>query len=201
MALRWNETKNVYSFAHPDGKRPSKGPLFGGARLTIEPGSDFPIGVKHRHIGIRMNRQPNGTTLVAVDIDVKNGSTFNALTQNRCWSTATAIAITPSGGIRFLLLSMARSTCGSNIRHRGLFLLRPGLLVDLRRGGCVAETGPRSGRRARTARNTSTWPQTARQPLSGPGDPSGPLQPPRSACWQRRRPGFRSSDPVSATTN
>ena len=58
-----------------------------------------------------MNRQPNGTTLVAVDIDVKNGSTFNALTQNRCWPTATASAITPSGGIRFLLLSMARSTC------------------------------------------------------------------------------------------
>jgi hypothetical protein len=50
-----------------------------------------------------MNRQPNGTTLVAVDIDVKNGSTFNALTQNRCWSTATAIAITPSGGTHFLL--------------------------------------------------------------------------------------------------
>jgi len=37
--------KEEYSFAHQDGKRPRKGPLFGGARLTIEPGSDFPIGV------------------------------------------------------------------------------------------------------------------------------------------------------------
>ncbi len=43
------------------------------------------------------------------------------------------------------------------------------LLVDLRRGRCVP--GHRSGRRARTARNTSTWPQTARQPLSGPRRP------------------------------
>src|SRR5271165_2485404 len=50
-----------------------------------------------------MNRQPNGTTLVAVDIDVRNGSTFNALTQNRCWSTATASTITLSGGTHFLL--------------------------------------------------------------------------------------------------
>src|SRR5271165_6112735 len=50
MGLRWNETKKKeeYSFAHQDGKRPRKGPLFGGARLTIEPGSDFPIGVKHQ---------------------------------------------------------------------------------------------------------------------------------------------------------
>ncbi len=37
--------KEEYSFAHQDGKRSRKGPLFGGARLTIEPGSDFPIGV------------------------------------------------------------------------------------------------------------------------------------------------------------
>ncbi|MGZ5994688.1 MAG: hypothetical protein ACXWN0_03190 [Isosphaeraceae bacterium] len=37
--------KEEHSFAHQDGKRPRKGPLFGGARLTIEPGSDFPIGV------------------------------------------------------------------------------------------------------------------------------------------------------------
>jgi len=36
-------------------------------------------------------------------------------------------------------------------------------------GGCVP--GHRSGWRARTARNTSTWPQTARQPLSGPRRP------------------------------
>jgi bifunctional DNA primase/polymerase-like protein len=50
-----------------------------------------------------MNQQPNGITLVAVDIDVKNGGTFNALTQNRCWSTATASAIIPSGGTHFLL--------------------------------------------------------------------------------------------------
>ena len=63
---------------------------------------------------------------ITLMVSLKNGSTFNALTQNRCWSTATAIAITPSGGIRFLLLSMARSTCGSNTRHRGLLLLRPG---------------------------------------------------------------------------
>ena len=45
MALRWNETKKNTVLSHQDGKRPRKGPLFGGARLTIEPGSDFPIGV------------------------------------------------------------------------------------------------------------------------------------------------------------
>ena len=45
MALRWNETKKIYSFAHQDGKRPRKGPLFGGARLTIETGSLFTIGI------------------------------------------------------------------------------------------------------------------------------------------------------------
>jgi hypothetical protein len=37
--------KEEDGFAHQDGKRLRKGPLFGGARLTIEPGSDFPIGV------------------------------------------------------------------------------------------------------------------------------------------------------------
>jgi hypothetical protein len=37
--------KEEYGFAHQDGKRPRQGLLFGGARLTIEPGSDFPIGV------------------------------------------------------------------------------------------------------------------------------------------------------------
>src|SRR5208337_3431858 len=37
--------KEEYSFAHQDGKRPRKGPLFGGARLTIEHGSDFLIDV------------------------------------------------------------------------------------------------------------------------------------------------------------
>ena len=35
-----------------DGKRPKKGLLFGGARLTIEPGSDFPIGVNN--LGFRV---------------------------------------------------------------------------------------------------------------------------------------------------
>ncbi len=50
-----------------------------------------------------MNRQPNGTTLVAIDIDVKNSGIIEALTQNRCWPTTTAIAITPSGGTHFLL--------------------------------------------------------------------------------------------------
>ena len=55
------------------------------------------------NIGIRMNRQPNGTGLVAVDVDTKNGGTLAALTQNRCWSTATASAITLGGGTHFLL--------------------------------------------------------------------------------------------------
>jgi hypothetical protein len=32
-------------FAPQDGKSPRNGTLFGGPRLTIEPGSDFPIGV------------------------------------------------------------------------------------------------------------------------------------------------------------
>jgi bifunctional DNA primase/polymerase-like protein len=50
-----------------------------------------------------MNRQLNGTSLVAVDVDTKNGGTFAALTQNRCWPTATASAITPSGSTHFLL--------------------------------------------------------------------------------------------------
>src|SRR5208337_4380223 len=45
MALRWNETKKNTVLRIRYGKRPRKGPLFGGARLTIEPGSDFPIGV------------------------------------------------------------------------------------------------------------------------------------------------------------
>src|SRR5207247_249965 len=45
MALRWNETQNEDSFAHQDGRRPRKGPLFGGSPLTIETGSDFPIGI------------------------------------------------------------------------------------------------------------------------------------------------------------
>jgi len=40
--------KEEYSFSHQDGKRPRKEPLFGGARPTIEPGSDFPIGVRNR---------------------------------------------------------------------------------------------------------------------------------------------------------
>jgi len=40
MALRWNGTKKTV-LAHQDGKRPRNGPLFGGAHLTIEPGSDF----------------------------------------------------------------------------------------------------------------------------------------------------------------
>jgi Bifunctional DNA primase/polymerase, N-terminal len=57
----------------------------------------------HGNIGLRMGRQPNGTTLVAVDIDTKNGGTLETLTQNRCWPTVTACAITPSGGTHFLL--------------------------------------------------------------------------------------------------
>jgi len=51
-----------YSFAHQDGKRPRKGPLFGGARLTIEPGSDFPIGVNN--LGFRVAAR---SPAVAVD--------------------------------------------------------------------------------------------------------------------------------------
>jgi len=45
--------KEEYSFAHQDGKRPRKGPLFGGARLTIEPGSDFPIGAMRLNFNVR----------------------------------------------------------------------------------------------------------------------------------------------------
>jgi hypothetical protein len=37
--------KEEQGSAHQDGKRPRKGPLFGGARLSIEPGSEFPIVV------------------------------------------------------------------------------------------------------------------------------------------------------------
>ena len=38
--------KEEDGFAHQDGKRPRKETLFGGARVTIETGSDFPIGVR-----------------------------------------------------------------------------------------------------------------------------------------------------------
>ncbi len=52
MTLRWKETKKKDGFAHQDGKRPRKEALFGGARLTLETGSDFPIGVMpHRAMG------------------------------------------------------------------------------------------------------------------------------------------------------
>jgi hypothetical protein len=37
--------KDEDGFSHQDGKRPRKKALFGGAHLTIETGSDFPIGV------------------------------------------------------------------------------------------------------------------------------------------------------------
>jgi hypothetical protein len=37
--------KEKDGFANQDGKRPRKEALFGGARLTIKTGSDFPIGV------------------------------------------------------------------------------------------------------------------------------------------------------------
>jgi hypothetical protein len=50
-----------------------------------------------------MGRQPNGSTLVIVKIDTKNGSILAALTQNRCWPTATASAITPNGSTHILL--------------------------------------------------------------------------------------------------
>ena len=129
-----------------------------------------------------MNRQPKGTTLVAVDIDVKNGSTFNALTQNRCWSTATAIAITPNGGTHFLLLSMARSTCGFKHPAQGIAPAPAWLNGRSRRLGCVAVTGHRSGRRARTARSTSTWHRLHGNPFPALGDPSGRQQPPSPAC-------------------
>jgi len=33
------------NFAPQDGRRPRKGPLFGGSPLTVETGSDFPIGI------------------------------------------------------------------------------------------------------------------------------------------------------------
>ena len=49
--------KEDYSFAHQDGKRPRKGPLFGGARLTIEPGSDFPIGINQVDESVRIADQ------------------------------------------------------------------------------------------------------------------------------------------------
>ena len=38
--------KEEDSFAPQDGRRPRKGPLFGGSPLTIETGSDFPIGIR-----------------------------------------------------------------------------------------------------------------------------------------------------------
>jgi hypothetical protein len=37
--------KEEDGFAHQDGQRARNRPLLGGAHLTIEPGSDFPIGV------------------------------------------------------------------------------------------------------------------------------------------------------------
>ncbi len=50
-----------------------------------------------------MGRPADGRNVIAIDIDTKNGGTLEALTQNRCWPTATASAITPSGGTHFLL--------------------------------------------------------------------------------------------------
>ena len=38
--------KEEDGFAHQVGKRPRKEPLFGGTRLTLDIGSDFPIGLR-----------------------------------------------------------------------------------------------------------------------------------------------------------
>jgi hypothetical protein len=39
------QDKREAGFAHQDGKRPGKKALFGDARLTIEIGAEFPIGI------------------------------------------------------------------------------------------------------------------------------------------------------------
>lgn len=72
------------------------------------------------------------------------------------------------------------------------------LLEDLRRAGLVAQSRPRNSRSGQTAPNTSTWHRLHGNPFPALGDPSGRLQHPSPACWQRRRPGFRSPDPASA---
>ena len=57
--------KEKDGFAHQDGKRPRKEALFGGARLTIEIGADFPIGINEGTVVGVITRLPQGTTLAS----------------------------------------------------------------------------------------------------------------------------------------
>ncbi len=85
---------------------------------------------------------------------------------------------------------MARSTCGSNTRHRGLLLLWPGLLVDLRRGD--ASRKPALGA-AREHERPGTRPRWHRPH----GNPFRPSETPPDGYSPRARPADRGDGPVS----
>src|SRR3954466_814063 len=91
MAPRWNYREED-GFAHPDGKRPRKGALFGGARLTIEPGSDFPIGVIPPDSGGASSSRTGAPPRRAA-----RGPDTRRAARGGCQAPVTALSPSPSG--------------------------------------------------------------------------------------------------------